>query len=291
MVSHIEAETSAPAGLLVAVLAGTIQTFRSVLADLGRFSTFSGRALAAVPFTIRRYRPEIMRQFTDIAWGSGAILVGGGTIGVMVLLSIAAGTSLGIEGFSGLEVVGLAPLAGFVAAAVATREIAPLVAALALAAQVGCRFTAQIGSMRLHEEIDALEVMAISSLRYLVSTRVIASMMAIVPLYLVGLIGSYVASEATVTLLFGQSPGTYSHYFTAFIQGRDIAISVVKIVVFALTVTLIHCWYGYNASGGPQGVGEATGRAIRASIVVVVLLDMLLTLLFWGTSPGFRISG
>jgi phospholipid/cholesterol/gamma-HCH transport system permease protein len=264
---------------------------RRILADLGRFSTFSRGALQAIPQTVRKYPAEIMRQFTDIAWGSGAILVGGGTIGVMVLLSIAAGTSLGIEGFSGLEVVGLAPLTGFIAAAVATREIAPLVAALALAAQVGCRFTAQLGSMRLHEEIDALEVMAVPPLRFLVSTRVIASMMAIIPLYLVGLIGSYLASEATVVVLFGQSPGTYLHYFEAFIQGRDIVFSIAKILVFALTVTLIHCWYGFNASGGPQGVGEATGRAIRASIVVVVLEDMVLTLLFWGTTPGFRISG
>lgn len=276
---------------MTALLPTAATRARRGLADLGRFSTFSGAALRAIPRTVRRYSDEVMRQFTDIAWGSGAILVGGGTIGVMVLLSIAAGTSLGIEGFSGLEVVGLAPLTGFIAAAVATREIAPLVAALALAAQVGCRFTAQLGSMRLHEEIDALEVMAVPSLRYLVSTRIAASMMAIVPLYLVGLIGSYLASEATVTVLFGQSPGTYLHYFSAFIQARDVTFSIIKILVFALTVTLIHCWYGYNASGGPQGVGEATGRAIRASIVVVVLQDMVLTLLFWGTTPGFRISG
>ncbi|MDO7867254.1 MlaE family ABC transporter permease [Nocardioides jiangxiensis] len=273
-----------------AAAASTAST-RSALADLGRFSTFAGRALRAVPATLRKYPDEMLRQFTDIAWGSGAILVGGGTIGVMVLLSIAAGTSLGIEGFSGLEVVGLAPLTGFISAAVATREIAPLVAALALAAQVGCRFTAQIGSMRLHEEIDALEVMAVSSLRYLVTTRVIAAMLAIVPLYLVGLIGSYLAAEGTVVYVFGQSPGTYLHYFQGFIDGRDITFSVIKILIFAITVTLIHCWYGFNASGGPQGVGEATGRAIRASIVAVVLLDMFLTLLFWGTTPGFRISG
>ena len=286
----IESRTAATSAA-TKVAGAAIRSGKGSLADLGRFSTFSGAALRAVPVTMRKFPNEALRQFTDIAWGSGAILVGGGTIGVMVLLSIAAGTSLGIEGFSGLQVVGLAPLTGFIAAAVATREIAPLVAALALAAQVGCRFTAQLGSMRLHEEIDALEVMAVSSLRYLVSTRVIAAMFAIVPLYLVGLIGSYLASEATVTVLYGQSPGTYLHYFEGFIDGRDVGYSIIKILVFALTITLIHCWYGYNASGGPQGVGEATGRAIRASIVVVVLLDMLLTLLFWGTAPGFRISG
>lgn len=261
------------------------------LAVLGQFLEFSAIALFAVPVTIQRYGREVMRQFTDIVWGSGALIIGGGTIGVMVLLSVATGTSLGIEGFNGLEVVGLAPLTGFVAAAVSTREIAALVAALAFAAQVGCRFTAQMGSMRLHEEIDALEVMAVPPMRYLVSTRVIGSMMAILPLYLVGLLGSYVAAEATVRYLFEQSGGTYDHYFNSFIQGRDILISIAKILVFALVVTLIHCWYGFNASGGPKGVGEATGRAIRASIVAVIILDMVMTLIFWGVSPGFRISG
>ena len=261
------------------------------LADMGSFATFSVESVAGSPVTLKRYRLEVMRQLTDIAWGSGAIIVGGGTIGVMVLLSVAAGTSLGIEGFNGLELIGLAPLTGFISAAVSTREIAPLIAALALAAQVGCRFTAQLGSMRLHEEIDALEVMAVPPMRYLVTTRVIAAMVAILPLYLIGLIGSYIASELSVVVLFHQSQGTYDHYFSAFIQGRDIVLSVVKIVVFAFAVALIHCWYGFNASGGPQGVGEATGRAIRASIVTVVLLDMVLTLIFWGASPGFRVSG
>ncbi|NHC21568.1 ABC transporter permease [Nocardioides sp. IC4_145] len=263
----------------------------ALLATAGDAATFSLRALAATGSTLRLYRTEVLRQLADISWGSGAIVVGGGTIGVMVLLAFSAGTSLGIEGFAGLELVGLAPLTGFVSASVNTRELAPLVAALALAAQVGCRFTAQIGSMRIHEEIDALEVMAVHPMRYLVSTRVIAAMTAILPLYLIGLIGSWIASEVAVTVLFGQSPGTYQHYFDTFISARDVGFSIVKILVFALLVSLIHCWYGFRAAGGPQGVGEATGRAIRASIVVVVLVDMLLTLVFWGNDPGFRISG
>ena len=196
-----------------------------------------------------------------------------------------------IEGFNGLEIVGLAPLTGFISASANTRELAPLIAALALAAQVGCRFTAQLGSMRIHEEVDALEVMAVSPMRYLVTTRVVACMTAILPLYLIGLIGSYLASMASVVFLFGQSPGQYGHYFSTFINGRDIMLSVVKILVFALVVTLIHCWYGMRVSGGPQAVGEATGAAIRASIVAVVVLDMILTLLFYGGDAGFRISG
>lgn len=261
------------------------------LARLGDFVTFASRAMLASRYTLVHYRKEVLRQLMDISWGSGAIIVGGGTVGVMVLLSLAAGTSLGIEGFNGLELVGLAPITGFVSASVNTRELAPLIAALALAAQVGCRFTSQLGSMRIHEEIDALGVMAVHPLRYLVTTRVLASMIAILPLYLIGLLGSWLASQLSVTVVFGQSIGTYDYYFDIFISGRDVFFSVVKIVVFAMLVTLIHCWYGFNAGGGPQGVGEATGRAIRASIVVVILMNMLLTLAFWGTDPGFRVTG
>lgn len=227
----------------------------------------------------------------DIAWGSGALVVGGGTIGIMVLLSLSAGTSLGIQGYSGLELVGLAPLTGFISASANTRELAPLIAALALASQVGCRFTAQLGSMRISEEIDALAVMGINPLRYLVTTRVLATCMAILPLYLIGLLGSYFASYASVVMIFHQSPGQYDHYFSAFVQGRDIWFSVIKILVFAIVIALIHTWYGFNAGGGPQAVGEATGQAIRASIVSVVVLDMVMTLVMWGGDAGFRVSG
>lgn len=261
------------------------------LAQLGDFATFSGRTMLAIPATVVHYHREALRQLKDIAWGSGAIIVGGGTIGVMVLLALSAGTSLGIEGFNGLEIVGLAPLTGFVSASANTRELAPLIAALALASQVGCRFTAQLGSMKIHEEVDALEVMAVEPMRYLVSTRVIACGIAIIPLYLIGLIGSYIASMLSVVVIFGQSPGQYDHYFSTFILGRDVFLSVIKILVFATAITLIHCWYGMRVGGGPQAVGEATGRAIRASIVVIVVLDMLMTLLFWGGDAGFRISG
>lgn len=260
-------------------------------AALGDFASFAVKVLRDIPITLKLYPREVLRQLKDVAWGSGALLVGGGTVGVMVLLSLAAGTSLGIEGFNGLQLVGLAPLTGFISASANTRELAPLIAALALAAQVGCRFTAQIGSMKIHEEVDALEVMGVSALRYLVATRVMACMFAILPLYLIGLLGSYVASRLSVVYIFHQSSGQYDHYFSTFIYGKDVFLSVIKIVVFALIVTLIHCWYGMRAGGGPQAVGEATGASIRASIVVVVLVDMFLTLVFWGNSPGFRITG
>lgn len=272
-------------------LVGAVDRIVATLAQVGDFGTFVWQTISSALITVKLYHKEVLRQLKDIAWGSGAIIVGGGTIGVMILLALSAGTSLGIEGFSGLEIVGLAPLTGFISASANTRELAPLIAALALASQVGCRFTAQLGSMKISEEVDALEVMAVPPMRYLVTTRVIATSIAILPLYLIGLIGSYMASMFSVVVVFGQSPGQYDHYFSTFILGRDVFLSVIKILVFATAVTLVHCWYGMRASGGPQAVGEATGRAIRASIVLVVILDMIMTLLFWGGDSGFRVSG
>lgn len=269
----------------------TVDGVVKALAQIGDFATFSAKTFKALPITLKNYRAETLRQLMDIAWGSGALVVGGGTIGIMVLLTLAAGTSLGIQGYTGLQLVSLSPLTGFISASANTRELAPLIAALALGAQIGCRFTAQLGSMKISEEVDALEVMGISPVSYLAATRMLATIFSILPLYLIGLIGSYVASYWAVTFIYHQSSGQYDHYFSAFIQEKDVWFSIIKIVIFAIAIALIHCWYGLGVGGGPQAVGEATGKAIRASIVSIVVLDMIMTLVMWGTNSGFRISG
>jgi phospholipid/cholesterol/gamma-HCH transport system permease protein len=260
------------------------------LIRLGEVATFFARAFMSIPAAVRSYRTEISRLLSDISWGR-ALLVGGGIMGVMLLLSAFVGTSVGIAGFTGLNIIGLAPFAGFVSALANTREFAPLIAGTAFAAQVGCRYTAQIGAMRIAEEIDALEVMAVRPVPYLVGTRVVASALAMLPLYVVGLFGSYFATKLVVTAFFGQSSGTYEHYFLAFLNPYDIVLSTIKVAVFIVLTTLIHCYYGYTAAGGPEGVGRATGRAIRASIIAIIVTDMFMTLAFWGYDPGVRISG
>ncbi|HEY2205977.1 MAG TPA: ABC transporter permease [Pseudonocardia sp.] len=261
------------------------------LAGLGHQATFVLRAFGSIPLTLRAYPAEVFRLLGDICWGSGAIVVGGGTIGVMVLLALFTGASVGIEGFSALDILGLSPLTGFVSAYANTREIAPLVAAVAFASQAGCRYTAQLGSMRISEEIDALESMAIRPLPYLVTTRMLAAFFAIVPLYLIGMGGNYLATQLVLDVGYGQSAGTYLHYFHEFLVPIDLLYSVLKAVVFVVIATLIHCYFGFYASGGPQGVGAASGRAIRTSIISIVVTDMLITMAIWGFDPGVRISG
>ena len=145
--------------------------------------------------------------------------------------------------------------------------------------------------MRIAEEIDALEAQAIRPVPFVVSTRVIAGVVTIIPLFLITLILSYLSCAFVVNTINGQSPGTYYHYFTAFLSPVDMLFAVVKAVIFVIAVILIHCYQGFYAAGGPEGVGIASGRAIKSSFVMIVVLDMILTLVFWGSDVGFRFSG
>jgi phospholipid/cholesterol/gamma-HCH transport system permease protein len=278
-----------PRGVRAVLRVGSRTT--DVFVELGRQFRFYVTAMVWIPRAAVRYWREVLRLVADISFGSGALLVGGGTVSVIFALSFFSGSELGLQGFKGLQIIGLAPLSGVISAYANTREIAPIVAGVGLSAQVGCGFTAQLGAMRISEEIDALEVMAVPSLPYLVTTRILAAFTAVVPLYLVGLFASYVATEFEVVYLNHQSKGTYLYYFHRFLPVNELFYSLVKAVVFAIIVTLVHCYYGYTASGGPEGVGRAAGRALRTSIVSIVVFDLILTFVLYGANPSVRISG
>ncbi|MFF4600019.1 MlaE family ABC transporter permease [Amycolatopsis sp. CA-161197] len=261
------------------------------LEGLGRQLSFYGRALAWSPRTIRRYGHETRRLLTEVCFGTGGLAVIGGTLGVMIGMTLFTGLIVGLQGYSALNQLGTAALTGFISAYFNTREVAPLSAGLALSATVGCGFTAQLGAMRISEEIDALEVMAVPSMPYLVTTRVLAGVTAVIPLYAIGLLSSYLASRQITIWLYGQSAGTYDHYFTLFLPPEDVLWSFAKVIVFSVIVILSHCYYGYTADGGPAGVGIAVGRAVRTSIVLISVLDFFLSLAIWGANTTVRISG
>ncbi|MBU1801431.1 ABC transporter permease [Nocardioides sp.] len=256
----------------------------------GQLSFYIG-VLRAIPRSITRYPKEIARILAEVTLGSGSLAVIGGTVGVILGLTFFTGAQVGLSGYAALNQLGTAAFSGFVSAYFNTREIAPLVAGIALAATVGCGFTAQLGAMRISEEIDALEVMAIPSMPFLVATRVVGGLIAIIPLYVVGLLSSYFASRLVVTQFYGQSPGTYDHYFNQFLPPGDVLWSFGKVLVFAIVVILIHCYYGFNASGGPAGVGVAVGRAVRTSIVAINVIDLFLSMAIWGTTTTVRLAG
>ncbi|ORI23948.1 ABC transporter permease [Rhodococcus sp. 1168] len=263
----------------------------NVLDKAGEQMSFYVRAIGWVPRTLIHYKKEVLRLLAEVTFGSGALAVIGGTIGVIVMLSGATGVVVGLQGYAALEQLGSSVLTGFLSAYVNTREIAPIVAGLALSATVGAGFTAQLGAMRISEEIDALEVMAVPSVPFLVTTRMIAGFVAVIPLYIVGLLASYIASRGISTIFNGQSRGSYDHYFNLFLPPEDVLYSFLKVLIFAFVLIMIHCYYGFHASGGPAGVGVAVGRAVRTAIVTIAVLDFFLSLAIWGTTTTVRVAG
>jgi phospholipid/cholesterol/gamma-HCH transport system permease protein len=268
-----------------------VQRPLAALEDLGEQLSFFGRSLAWVPRALPAYGKEISRLVAEVSLGSGALVVVAGSVGVIGFMTFFTGTEVGLEGYQGLNQIGISAFAGFVSAYFNTREIAPLVAGLGLTATVGAGFTAQLGAMRISEEIDALEVMGIPSVPYLVTTRIIAGLIAVVPLYIVGLFFSYFATKFIVVDYFHQSGGTYDHYFHQFLVPIDVFYSFLKVIIFSVVIMLIHCYYGYYARGGPAGVGVAVGRAVRTSIVAINIIDLFLSLALWGANATVRIAG
>jgi phospholipid/cholesterol/gamma-HCH transport system permease protein len=261
------------------------------LDTLGDQMSFYIRALAWTPRALRRYTKEIMRLLAEVSFGSGSLALIGGTVGVMVGLTLFTGVLVGLQGYSALNSIGTSAFTGFLTAFFNTREIAPLVAGLGLSATVGAGFTAQLGAMRISEEIDALEVMGVPSLPYLVTTRIIAGFVAVIPLYVIGLVSSYLASRLVVIYIYNQSAGTYDHYFDLFLPPQDVLYSFIKVLIFSVLIILSHCYFGYRATGGPAGVGVAVGKAVRLSIVTVSIVNFFIGFAIWGTDVTVRIAG
>ncbi|GAC58405.1 YrbE family protein [Gordonia hirsuta DSM 44140 = NBRC 16056] len=260
------------------------------LAVVGHFLTFCTVTFARIPSALLTYRRQTIRTVTDLMWGRGALIVGGGTAMVMAVLGFAAGGTVAIVSHGTLSMLGMGPVSGAVSSFAITREFAPLLAGVAFAVQAGCRMTAEIGSMRISEEIDALEVVGVRSISFVVSTRMIAGLLTTIPMFLICVVASYL-SAAWIVALQGESSGAYRHYFDQFAAPADLLFALIKVAVFVLAVTLIHCYRGYFATGGPESVGTASGRAIRASLVTIGVLDLLMTVLFWGISSPFVFRG
>jgi phospholipid/cholesterol/gamma-HCH transport system permease protein len=266
----------------------------NLLEEVGKQLTFYGQVMGEILFNWRikwKYRSVMLNLVSDITIGAGALIIGGGMVFVIFSMSFFTGTEVGLQGFKGLQQIGAEAFTGLIGSFANTREVTPLIAGVAFAAQVGAGFTAELGAMRISDEIDALEVMSVPSRPYLVATRVTAALVAIVPLYLISLFASFFATKIVTTQFFGLSPGVYDYYFRLYLPPIDVAFSLIKAMTFAVVVALIHCYYGFNASGGPAGVGVAVGRAIRLSIVSVVLINFILSLVFWGGGNTVSLSG
>ena len=260
------------------------------LDSTGKIAWFTIQALRETSHALRYYPKEIIRLIAEIGMGAGAMAVVGGTVAIVGFVTLSAGSLIAIQGFASLGNIGVEAFTGFLAAMVNVRLTAPVVTGQSLAATVGAGATAELGAMRISEEIDALEVMGIKSISYLVSTRILAGTVVIIPLYAMSLIMAFLAAQLTTTVLYGQSSGTYAHYFHTFLRPSDVFWSFIEVIIISMVVMINHCYFGYNASGGPVGVGEAVGKSMRASLVVVQIVVLFASLALYGTNPNFNLT-
>jgi phospholipid/cholesterol/gamma-HCH transport system permease protein len=260
------------------------------LEGTGQMGWFVAQSVSQIPYAMRRYRRETLRLIAEIGMGTGAMAVIGGTVAIVAFVTLSGSSLVAIQGFASLGYIGVEVFTGFFAALVNVRIAAPVVTGVSLAATVGAGATAELGAMRISEEIDALEVMGIKSIAYLVSTRIVAGLVVIIPLYGAAMLMSFLSPQIVTTVLYGQTSGTYEHYFKTFLRPSDVFWSFLEVILIAAVVMVTHCYYGYTASGGPVGVGEAVGRSMRFSLVSVVVVVLLAALALYGVDPNFNLT-
>jgi phospholipid/cholesterol/gamma-HCH transport system permease protein len=258
---------------------------------IGEQTQFYARTLQSIGSVFANYRSELVRLIAQTSLGTGTLAVIGGTVVIVGFLTLSAGALIAVQGYSSLSNIGVEALTGFTSAYLNVRLIAPLVAGIGLAATIGAGATAQLGAMRISEEIDALEVIGIRTIAYLASSRVIAGVLVVIPLYSVAVLMSFIAARVGTTAVYGQSTGVYDHYFNTFLNPTDLLWSCLTAVAMSVVIMLVHTYYGFTASGGPAGVGEAVGRAVRASLIAAVFVTLAITLSIYGQSPDLNLSG
>lgn len=259
--------------------------------ELGSRARFYAATLAEIPDAVVHYRSELLRLIAQMGLGVGALAVVGGTVVIIGFLTMTTGAIIAVQGYNQLASIGFEALTGFASAFFNTRFIIPSTTGVALAATIGAAATAQLGAMRINEEIDALEVIGIRSVSYLCSTRVLAGLVVVVPLYCVAMIMGYVSARLGTTIIYGQGAGVYDHYFNTFLNPTDLIWSLALTLVMTLEIMVIHTHYGYTASGGPAGVGEAVGRAVRTSMIVTAVVEVMMSLAVYGQTGNFHLAG
>jgi phospholipid/cholesterol/gamma-HCH transport system permease protein len=264
---------------------------RAKLQSLGEQARFYGLTLRSTVDVVIHYKAELLRLVAVMSLGTGALAVIGGTVVVCTFLNVSTGGTVAAQVFPQFTELGVEALTGFGSAFLITRLISLGTAVIAFAATLGAGATAQLGAMRINEEIDALEVMGVRSVAYLASARVLAGVIVVIPLYAVSLLMGYFAARFGTTLIYGQSTGVYDHYFRIFLIPSDVINSFITVTVLCVVVMLIHTYYGYNATGGPVGVGRAVGQATRTSLIAAAFVILFVTLALYGQTGNFNFSG
>jgi phospholipid/cholesterol/gamma-HCH transport system permease protein len=257
---------------------------REWLGSLGDIARFGGRTMGYV------YSGRVMKYFGEGLRQAGILILGSTIViwGLMFFL----GLTCGIEGAYLLRAQGAPSYAGVFAAWCDLREIAPYAFGYMMSAKVGTGIVAELGAMRISDEIDAMEVMGVNPMIFLCATRLLGGWITLAFIYLGGIGVMYLASYIAVVQQIGEvSSGGYFLIFWMFQNPPDLLFSLIKGMVMATVIVLVGCYYGYTAHGGPVGVGTATAKSMVLNVVLVHLIGMMGTLVFWGANPRAPIGG
>lgn len=233
--------------------------------------------------------PQSLRYMREVWWYAAFIAIG--STPVALVLTTATGAECSVEAYYSLSQIGALTLTGVFNAICDTREITPLFFGFAIGAKVGCGLVAELGTMRVNEEIDALEIMSIPTRVYLVSVRMLACLIVLPFMYLLSLAVSYLGSYLVQHFQIRQvSDGVYFDYFWRFLNTQDLIFSMTKAVVFAILIVSVAVYYGYNVTGGAVGIGRAVAKTMATALVMVVVVNAVLTQIFWGNNPNLPIQ-
>jgi phospholipid/cholesterol/gamma-HCH transport system permease protein len=263
---------------------GWLAVPRDWLSSMGEIFRFCGRVMGLV------YSGRVF-QFFGEALRQAGVLILGSTIVIWGFVFI-LGLQCGIEGAYFTRSVGAPAYAGNFAAWCDLREVIPYAFGYMMSAKIGTGIVAELGAMRISDEIDALEVMGIQPVTFLAATRLLAAWMVLPFMYLAAIGVGFAASYIAVVLQIGDtSSGGYLLIFWMFQNPPDLIFSVIKGMVMATAIVLVGCYYGYTSGGGPVGVGTATAKSMVLNIVLVHIIGMMGTLVFWGANPRAPIGG
>jgi phospholipid/cholesterol/gamma-HCH transport system permease protein len=258
-----------------------LEGIKSVLESVGDIAIFSGKIIRQLP-SVRKYGTEVLHQAGILILSSGIIIW---------MMQFVVGAMCGTEAAYTLKQIGAPLYSGVFNAWCGIREMAPYMWGYIFAAKIGCGFVAEIGSMRISDEVDALEVMGIDSRTYLIGSRVLATWVAMPFLYTIGLGIMYLAEYlVTVVELGGVSNGGYLYIFWLYQNPPDFLYSMCKIMAMGTVITFVGCYYGFTSSGGSVGVGKNTAKSMMLNMVLIHIVGLCGTQLFWGLTPNAPIA-
>ena len=242
------------------------------LASIGRLTLFAAAAIRWT-FLPPYYGRQLLRQILDIGFFS---------LPVVGLTTLFSGMVLALQSYTGFARFSAEDTVATVVVLSVTRELGPVLAGLMVAGRIGASMAAEIGTMRVTDQIDALDTLSTRPMQYMVAPRLLAGTICLPVLVLIGDIVGVLGGYLVGVYQLGFNPGIYLSRTMEFLEVPDVTLGLIKAAVFGFLIALMGCYHGYNSGRGAEGVGHATTNAVVSSSILILISNYLVTALFFG---------